>query len=45
MIFEGGNNVFKLKKRQLENNVLLNKLSQLTIKNKRNRILANKKRL
>ena len=45
MIFEGGNNMFELKKRQLENNVLLNKLSQLTIKNKRTRISTNKKRL
>ncbi|GLI56986.1 hypothetical protein PM10SUCC1_25000 [Propionigenium maris DSM 9537] len=45
MILEGEGHMFKWKRRQLERNVLLNKLSQLTIKNKRTRILTNKKRL
>lgn len=35
----------KNKKKQLEGNILLNKLNQLTIRNKRSRVLALKKRL
>ncbi len=37
--------MFKYKKKQPEGNISLNKLNQLTIKNKRSRVLALKKRL
>ena len=35
--------MFKWRKSQLENNVLLNKLSQLIIKNKRNKIITKRR--
>jgi len=45
MIFKDVSELFKYKRRRLKNNVLLNKVSQLTIVNKRAKLLTNKKRL